>query len=63
MCGRFAQVFEDKDVSRIEEILRAALGDVSLTGDLLLDSFNIASNCFSKFEILLKDNFNEICFI
>lgn len=42
MCGRFAQVFEDKDVSRIEEILRAALGEVSMAGDLLLDSFNIA---------------------
>jgi len=38
MCGRFAQVFTEKDVSRIEEILRAALG----ADDLLIDSFNIA---------------------
>tara|TARA_R110000868_G_scaffold119469_2_gene316914 strand:- start:233293 stop:234018 length:726 start_codon:yes stop_codon:yes gene_type:complete len=42
MCGRFAQVFEDKDVSRIEEILRAALGDATDADDLLLQSFNIA---------------------
>jgi len=38
MCGRFAQVFTEKDVSRIEEILRAAMG----ADDLLIDSFNIA---------------------
>ncbi len=38
MCGRFAQVFTEKDVSRIEEILRAAMG----AEDLLIDSFNIA---------------------
>lgn len=38
MCGRFAQVFEEKDVSRIEEILRAAV----CADDLLIDSFNIA---------------------
>ena len=38
MCGRFAQIFEDKEVSRIEEILRASMQ----ADDLLLDSFNIA---------------------
>ena len=38
MCGRFAQVFEDKDVSRIEQILRASIN----ADDLLIDSFNIA---------------------
>jgi len=38
MCGRFAQVFTEKDVSRIEEILRAAAG----AEDLLIDSYNIA---------------------
>lgn len=38
MCGRFAQVFEEKEVSRIEEILRAAVG----ADDLLVESFNIA---------------------
>jgi putative SOS response-associated peptidase YedK len=42
MCGRFAQVFEDKDVSRIEEILRASLRISDDAADLLLDSFNIA---------------------
>lgn len=38
MCGRFAQVFEEKDVSRIEEILRAACS----IEDLGVLSFNTA---------------------
>lgn len=38
MCGRFAQVFEEKDVSRIEEILRAACS----IEDLGIPSFNTA---------------------
>lgn len=42
MCGRFAQVFEDKDVSRIEEILRASLRISDDAADLMLDSFNIS---------------------
>ncbi|MFK7758859.1 MAG: SOS response-associated peptidase [Phycisphaerales bacterium] len=42
MCGRFAQVFEDKDVSRIEEILRAAI-KVS-DQDPLIETFN---ECFN----------------
>lgn len=40
MCGRFAQVFTEKDVSRIEEILRAAMN----AEDLLIDSFNGSYN-------------------
>lgn len=38
MCGRFAQVFEEKDVSRIEEILRAACS----IEDLGIPSFHTA---------------------
>jgi len=38
MCGRFAQVFEDTDVSRIEEIIRAACQ----SDELLIPSFNTA---------------------
>lgn len=38
MCGRFAQVFEEKEVSRIEEILRAACS----IEDLGIPSFNTA---------------------
>ena len=44
MCGRFAQVFTEKDVSRIEEILLAAVGGLGGTDDLLLDSFNGSYN-------------------
>ncbi|MGJ8637082.1 MAG: SOS response-associated peptidase [Phycisphaerales bacterium] len=38
MCGRFAQVFEEKEVSRIEEILRAACS----VEDLGIPCFNTA---------------------
>lgn len=38
MCGRFAQVFEDTDVSRLEEIIRAACS----SDELLIPSFNTA---------------------
>lgn len=46
MCGRFAQVFDDKDVSRIEEILRAAL-QVDNLDPLLTPLLNPLIECFN----------------